>query len=71
MKVLIPLKGVLNRVPVLCGGSDSIERLALSARWNIVYVVHVKEDGKCLDLVEDPVVHRNHSKLLLRSRKLR
>ena len=50
--------------------SESIKRLELSARRNILCFVHVKEDWKCLNLVEDPVVHRSHSKLLLHSRKL-
>lgn len=34
------------------------------------YFIHIKEGWKWLNLVEDPAPRRNHSKLLLRSRKL-
>ncbi len=36
----------------------------------VILFIHIEEGWKWLNLVEDPVLLRNHSKLLLHSRKL-
>lgn len=36
---------------------------------SLQYCLFIEEDWKWLNLVEDPVRHRNHNKLLLHSRK--